>query len=414
MKNGIKKKEELFSWQRFKMIKNQEIIISSANKKYLYDYKKNRFLDFCMSSGSMILGHSNKIYLKEIKKQISIGSNYSSNNIYKKEYENTLKKVFTKFDSFVFCNSGSEANLRALRIAKSISKKKKVVMTSGSWHGSLDNFLFDLRFKNKKFDKYELLSSGVDLNKEETIIIPHNDINNSKKILDKNISKISMIIVEPIQASAPNTESYKYLKFLENYCKKKRVILCFDEIITGLRVKNLSIYKKYNLKPDIVTFAKCFGGGLPIGIVAYNKIIKKKLEKLKNKIFFGGTYSGNPLSTRIGHKTFKFILKNQNIINTKINYLGELIENEINQFCEKNNINFKFLRYESILKPAFNLKKQTKKFEKNKYFIQFRNYLLKNKIFISNNCCFFISYCHNRQDCSKLIATIKKFLLSNK
>ena len=107
-------------------------------------------------------------------------------------------------------------------------------------------------------------------------------------------------------------------------------------------------------------------------------------------------------------------MKNQNIINTKINYLGELIENEINQFCEKNNINFKFLRYESILKPAFNLKKQTKKFEKNEYFIQFRNYLLKNKIFISNNCCFFISYCHNKQDCSKLIAIIKKFLLSNK
>ena len=153
---------------------------------------------------------------------------------------------------------------------------------------------------------------------------------------------------------------------------------------------------------------------MPIGIVAYNKIIKRKLEKLKNKIFFGGTFSGNPLSTRIGCKTFEFILKNQNLINTKINYLGEFIENEINQFCEKKSINFKFLRYESILKPAFNLKKQTKKFEKNEYFTEFRNYLLKNKIFISSNCCFFISYCHNKHDCSKLVAVIKKFLLFNK
>jgi glutamate-1-semialdehyde 2,1-aminomutase len=394
--------------------KNQEIIVSSANKKYLYDEKKNRFLDFCMSSGCMILGHSNKIYSEEIKKQISLGSNYSSNNIYKKEYEKKLKKEFKQFDSFVFCNSGSEANLRALRIAKSISKKNKVVMTSGSWHGSVDNFLFDLRFKNKEFNNYEFLSSGVELNKKETIIIPHNEIKGSKRILDKNISKISMIIVEPIQASHPNTQNYKYLKFLENYCKKKNVILCFDEIITGLRVKNLTIYKKYKLKPDMVTFAKCFGGGLPIGIVAYNKIIKKKLKKLKQKIFFGGTFSGNALSTRIGCKTFEFILKNQNRINTKINYLGKFIENKINHFCKKNRINFKFLRYESILKPSFNLKSQTKKYEKNKNFIQFRNYLLKNKIFISNNCCFFISYCHDIHDCSKLIMIIKKFLLSNK
>ena len=164
----------------------------------------------------------------------------------------------------------------------------------------------------------------------------------------------------------------------------------------------------------MVTFAKCFGGGLPIGIVAYNKIIKKKLKKLKQKIFFGGTFSGNALSTRIGCKTFEFILKNQNRINTKINYLGKFIENKINYFCKKNRINFKFLRYESILKPSFNLKSQTKKYEKNKNFIQFRNYLLKNKIFISNNCCFFISYCHDIHDCSKLIMIIKKFLLSNK
>ncbi len=396
------------------MNKNQEIIVSSANKKYLYDEKKNRFLDFCMSSGCMILGHSNKIYSEEIKKQISLGSNYSSNNIYKKKYEKKLKKEFKQFDSFVFCNSGSEANLRALRIAKSISKKSKVVMTSGSWHGSLDNFLFDLRFKDKEFNNYEFLSSGVELNKKETVIIPHNEIKFSKRILDKNISKISMIIVEPIQASDPSTQNYEYLKFLENYCKKKNVILCFDEIITGLRVKKLSIYKKYNLKPDIITFAKCFGGGLPIGIVAYNKNVKKKLKKLKHKIFFGGTFSGNPLSTRIGCKTFEYILKNQNRINTKINYLGKFIENEINQFCKKNRINFKFLRYESILKPSFNLKSQTKKFEKNKNFIQFRNYLLKNKIFISNNCCFFISYCHDIHDCSKLIMIIKKFLLTNK
>ena len=135
------------------MIKNHELIISSARNNYLYDQKKKKYLDFCMSSGCMILGHSNKIFLGEIKKQINLGSNYSSNNIYKKEYEDILKKEFNEFNEFIFCNSGSEANLRALRIARSISKNKKLAMTSGSWHGALDNFMFDLNLKNKRFSR---------------------------------------------------------------------------------------------------------------------------------------------------------------------------------------------------------------------------------------------------------------------
>ena len=207
-------------------------------------------------------------------------------------------------------------------------------MTSGSWHGALDNFMFDLNLKNKRFSSYESLSSGIELNKKEIIILPHNDIKNSRRILDKNYSKISMLIVEPIQASAPNDKTFKYLKFLEEYCTQKRIILCFDEIITGLRVKNLTIYKKYNLRPDIITLAKCFGGGLPIGIVAYNKKIKDKLTKQKKKIFFGGTFSGNPLSTRVGCKTFKYIVKNHNKINLSLltkNY-NDIKNNNFNYF----------------------------------------------------------------------------------
>ena len=396
------------------MKKKQELIIASAKNNYLYDQKKKKYLDFCMSNGCMILGHSNKIFLEEIKKQANLGSNYSSNNIFKKEYECILRKEFNEFNEFIFCNSGSEANLRALRIARSITHKKKLAMTSGSWHGALDNFMFDLNLKNKKLDDYESLSSGIELNKKEIIIVPHNDIKNTKRILDKNYSKISMLIIEPIQASAPNDKTFKYLKFLETYCKRKRITLCFDEIITGLRVKNLAIYKKYNLKPDIITFAKCFGGGLPIGIVAYNKKIQDKLCKLKKKIFFGGTFSGNPLSARIGCETFKYISKKRNKINNKINSLGHLIENKINKFCKENNINFKFLRYESILKPLFYEKnKFTKKFDNNKNIAKFRDYLIDNKIFISNNCSFFISYCHTKSDCIKLINITKEFVKKN-
>ena len=180
-------------------------------------------------------------------------------------------------------------------------------MVNGSWHGSIDEFLFDLKKNKRKFSIHPI-SSGV-LNSKDLVMLPYNDIINSKKILDKNKNDLSVIVIEPIQCGIPNSNSVKYLKFLEQYCSKYKILLWFDEVITGMRVKKFSIFNQYNLKPDIVTFAKCFGGGLPIGITSFNKKLSKKLKNLKQNVFFGGTFSGNPLSTAVGYETFNFYLK---------------------------------------------------------------------------------------------------------
>ena len=397
-------------------MKQKQIIVQKGKAQYLYT-KSGKYLDFSLSSGALIFGHSNKIFKRSILSQINNGSNYSSNNIHKEKYIKILKENFKTLSNFEFSNSGSEANLRALRLARAVTKKDKYAMVNGSWHGSIDQFLFDLKTNKKnKIPKIKNLSSGVTKSRN-LIILPYNDIKLSEKILNENKNRISVIVIEPIQCGVPNTRSIKYLKFLQNYCKEKDILLWFDEVITGMRVYKLAVFQKYNLKPDIVTFAKCFGGGMPIGITAFNEKLNRIQQSLNQGVFFGGTFSGNPISTKVGLETLKHYLKNQKYINNKINDLAFKLEKEINDFCKKNKFKFKLQRYESILRPIFTDKDIFNKMDREKYdknflnSIYFKNFLLSKKIFISSNCSFFISECHNIENIKILVKVIKQFLI---
>ena len=397
-------------------MKVKNLLISRAQNQFLFQGKK-KILDFSLSSGALILGHSNKVFCKSLRSQINKGSNYSNKNLNEINYLKVLKKTFTEFDNFIFSNSGSEANIRALRIARAITNKDKFAMVNGSWHGSVDNFMFDFKKGNKIFpNNVQSLSSGIEYTKKNIIVLPYNNISLTRKILDKNSKKISVIVIEPIQCGIPYANSIKYLSFLDSYCKDKKILLWFDEVITGLRVKNFTIYKQFNLKPNIVTFAKCFGGGMPIGITSFNSKILKKIKNDK-KIFFGGTFSGNPMSTKVGLDTFLYIKKNKKKIDNHINNLASLLEKKINEFCKLKKLKFRLQRYESIIRPIFSSEEINNKFFREKYDPEFnnslelKNYLTKKNIFISSNCCFFISYCHNIKNIYKLEKELKKYIL---
>ena len=135
----------------------------------------------------------------------------------------------------------------------------------------------------------------------KNLILPFNNLEKTKEILINNKKKISSIIIEPIQGSLPNHEIKKYLKFISHYSKKNNITLIFDEMITGIRTDCSSIQNYFGINAEISTFGKCFGGGLPIGIISISKKISKKLEKIKPKVFFGGTFSGNSMSTYVGN-----------------------------------------------------------------------------------------------------------------
>lgn len=127
-----------------------QIVIDSAKGKYLFSNKK-RYLDFSLSNGTMIFGHSEKSLIKKSISQIKKGTSYSNLNYYELKFKSLLSILFNEFKSFIFCNSGSEANIRAIRVSRALTQKKKIAIFSGSWHGSIDNLMYDLSEKKKNY-----------------------------------------------------------------------------------------------------------------------------------------------------------------------------------------------------------------------------------------------------------------------
>ena len=391
------------------------------NSKILFDkgindkvYIKNKsYIDLSNCAGSLILGHNHRIFKESIKKYLHNNlSIFAHPNLHAKNFSQTIKKIFPNFSNIIYCNSGTEAVSKALRISRAINYKKKyIVSVSGSWHGSVDQLLF---YPGKKMKPIPL-SSGITKNdKKNIIIIPYGDIILSKKILDKKKKNINCLIIEPIQASLPLQNSKKYLKFLETYCKKNQIILIFDEIITAVRTKNKSVQNNYKIKPDITIIGKIFGGGLPIGIIGITKKIQRDLKKQKRNVFFGGTFSGNSLSTFLGNEIIKHILANKKILEN-LDDKAKFFESNLNMFITKNNLDLKIYRYSSILRIVFTKNTVINRIQRDFFETKntskirlFRKYLFKNKIYYSTSGIIFFSSLLSNNSLDYIIRYIKK------
>jgi glutamate-1-semialdehyde 2,1-aminomutase len=372
---------------------------------------KNNFLyDLSYSSGVVFLGHNHYIFKNSLKqfinKKISI---FSNPNIYAYKLAQTIKKFFSNFNKIIFCNTGSESVIKALRICRAINKKKFIVCVVGSWHGSVDQTLF---FPKKNLSPVPISSGFKKEDKKNILFIPYNDINESKRILNKFKNNINCVIIEPVTASLPVKSIGLYLKFLDSYCKKNRIILIFDEIVSAFRSKKGSVQKQFNIKPDITLVGKILGGGLPIAAIGISKKIFNKIFKLKIPIFFGGTFSANTFSMLAGNNVINYIKNNFKLV-SKLVKNCEIFENQINSFILKNKIDAKVYRYDAILRIVFSKNKiqnriqrdfLEKKYSKTKD--KFIKFLLKKKILYPKNGIILFSLANKKKDISYIINTI--------
>ncbi len=377
--------------------------------------KNKKFIDLSCGAGTMLLGHNSTIYKTSLKKYVNSGlSNFAHPNVSALNLSKNLKKIFPQFEKFVLCSTGAEANIKALRIARAVTNKNLIINVSGSWHGSIDQLLYNANTKNKSYK----LSDGIDEKLSKNLkFIPFNDVNKSKKILNKYLKKISCVLVEPIQGGFPTSEGISYLKFLDSFCKKNNIILYFDEILSGIRINCSSVQNTYKIKSDISTFGKIIGGGMPIGIIGVSKNIVSKIKKKRKKIFFGGTYSGNPLSSFVGNATLSFIIKNKKKIFSKIEKDSKLIHNQINNYIINNNIDAKLIRFHSLIRVIFSNKKiknrpQRDFFEKKKLIQRYKfiEYLKRNGIYFPGNGVVCLSYSITKKQLNYIIKKMKEGL----
>lgn len=390
-------------------------IFNGAQGPFLIKGKK-KFLDLSFGAGTLLLGHQSQIFKRAVKEIVLNKKNLigTPNNDALK-YSKILKKLLPSYSKFIFCNTGSESILKSIRIANAISKKNLIINVTGSWHGSVDRTLFT---SNRKLASLPISSGLTNYNKKNIKFIPYNDIYKSKKILEKFKKKISCILIEPIQASLPQKNVKKFLKFLQSYSKKNGLILIFDETISGIRTNGTTVQDILKLNPDISTFGKCFGGGFPIGIIAIKQKILSKISNLEKKVFFGGTFSANQISTKVGRMTLEHIIKNKKKIFSNLEIKSLKIEKEIKSHIEKNKINANIFRYCSMFRLVFSRKIPKDRVErdfleknKNVKIDKFRKFLFKKGIYYPSNGILFISTQTGINEVKKIIKNINLALL---
>ena len=378
--------------------------------KDIIKHQGKPYIDLSNCAGSLMLGHNSKVYKKILKKYLKInGSSFAHPNNHAVDYSKTIKKLFPSFEKIIFCNSGTEAVTKALRISRTLNKKEYIVSVVGSWHGSVDKLLFHPGNKLRP----EFLSEGIsNSDKKKIIFIPYNDIETSKKILNKNKNKINSIIIEPVQACLPLNNAKLYLKFLENFCNKNNSTLIFDEMVTGVRSDNNSVQQNYKIKPDITTIGKIIGGGMPIGVIGISKKVHKLIKG--KKIFYGGTFSGNSLSSFVGNETLKYLIKNKTIIK-KVNDKSKYFQNTLNKFIYNNKMDLKIYRYSSILRIVFTNNKINNRtqrdFFENKIsnkIVNFKKLLFQKNIYYPSNGIIFFSDATNYKNIDYVIKNIKE------
>jgi len=291
----------------FKIFGIPPIYIKKGNGCYIYDENNKRYIDYNCGWGSLIFGHSNKEIINEIKKYIRYGIYFGTNNKREIEFSSLIRKNFKVAEKIRLTNSGTEAVMTAIRLAKAFTKKEKIIKFEGSYHGHVDYLLVKAGSGSLTYNIK--ISDGVnDEFVKNTIVLPFNDLEIVEKTF-KKLNNIACVIVEPVMANCGVIIPFSdYLIGLRNLCEEYNVVLIFDEIITGFRLSKGGACELFKVYPDLLCLGKIIGAGFPIGAVCGKSQIMNLLAP-KGNVYQAGTFSGNPIILTAGIATIKKLMK---------------------------------------------------------------------------------------------------------
>jgi glutamate-1-semialdehyde 2,1-aminomutase len=392
-----------------------KLILDEAKGAYIYDINGKKYLDTTLGSGTHILGHNHTFIIDALKKQLDKSVLFTTNNSLAHDVAVLIKQAVPSIDNLVFCNSGSEATMRAARIARAYTKRKKIAIFSGAWHGGNELFMYDFDYTKDDKKTYHKSAGIPDELKELVIVLPYND-NEAFKIIKENKNDIAMVIIEPSQGSNPRDDMKDFLQSLRNITIQYDIILCFDEMITGFRVALGGAQEYYNIEADLVTYGKTIGGGLPIGVVAgknqFMKTIKGDDQNLP--VFMGGTFSANPMTMASSKALLEYLLQNKNQVYDLLARNAKYVKDSINHHYISHNISVRMIGINAMLRLVYTDYPIKSRQERDKYEIpylqqiKFAKILLEEKkIFINTNGIIFLSIAHTSEDIEYLIESIK-------
>ncbi len=339
----------------FKSVGGTPLFIKKGEGPYIWDEDGNKFIDFCCSWGPLILGHNHPEVFNSIVETLKNGSSFGAPTRKENELASFILERIPFIDKLRFVSSGTEAVMSAIRLARGYTGKNKIVKFDGCYHGHVDALLVNAGSGLATFGTSS--SAGVpEAFAQETLVLPLNDIEALKSCFESYGGDIACVIIEPIPANnGLLLQDNSFLNGLRALCNEFNILLIFDEVISGFRVAFGGASELYGIYPDIVTYGKIIGGGLPVGAYGARKEIMQCVSP-DGPVYQAGTLSGNPVAMAAGLAQLKEC-------STDIFYrelaskTTEFIE-DINTFCAENSYPLELVSIGSIFWFSFNGKKR--------------------------------------------------------
>ncbi len=282
--------------------------LNKAKGAYLYDIDGNKYIDTICSWGPAIVGHSHSKVLKSVKKAAEDGLTFGTPTVGEVELAELIKNQIPSIEMLRLTSSGTEATMSAIRLARGVTKKDKIIKFEGCYHGHVDSLL--VKAGSGLLTLGNPTSSGIPKQfAKQTIVLEYNNTEDIKKTFSKYGNSIAAAIIEPFAGNMNLIKPKKgFLETLRKECNKHNSLLIFDEVMTGFRVGPKCAQGLLKVKPDITTLGKVIGGGMPMGAFGGKKEIMQHVSPL-GTVYQAGTLSGNPIAVAAGLSTLKLILE---------------------------------------------------------------------------------------------------------
>ena len=369
----------------FKAVGGTPIFVKSAKGAYLYDEDGNKLIDYINSWGPMILGHAYQPVIDAITERAKKGTSFGMPTELETKIAALAISMVPNIDKIRFVNSGTEACMSAIRLARGFTKRDKIIKFAGCYHGHSDSFLIQAGSGAITFGSPN--SPGVtEGTAKDTLLANYNDLESVKSLFEANKNQIAAIIVEPVAGNMGCIPPISgFLEGLRDLCLNNNSLLIFDEVMTGFRLAKGGVQELYNVNADIVCFGKVIGGGLPVGAFAARNEIMNFLAPL-GPVYQAGTLSGNPLAMEAG-LTMLNALNSDIEVFTRLAQKTEYLHQGIEKVLNKNNIDFTINRVGSMISVHFDknpvIDFNTAKNGDNEMFKKFFHGLLNEGIYIA-------------------------------
>lgn len=325
----------------FKGVGGTPIFAKSAKGAYVYDEDGNRYIDYINSWGPMLLGHAFKPVVEAVKAKAESGTSFGMPTAIETEIAELAVSMVPNIDKIRFVNSGTEACMSAIRLARGFTGKEKIIKFSGCYHGHSDAFLIAAGSGGATFGTPN--SPGVTQGTaKDTLLADYNNLQNVEALITANPNEIAAIIIEPVAGNMGCIPpKYGFLEGLRTLCNSNGILLIFDEVMTGFRLAKGAAQELYNVDADIVCYGKVIGGGLPVGAFAARNEIMNFLAPV-GPVYQAGTLSGNPLAMAAGLAMLKAINSDDSLfkrLEDKTLYLHKGMTQVLTEFNIEHTVN---------------------------------------------------------------------------